>query len=1730
MRITLIENLTLIAHSQHQNQAGNTLISVILIIPYIQYLSLLLPSHGWSYWNYKDGYLQFIQKACSYFTITPFFEFENNFIYYPFTIFSLIIMVGLILYLSIFTLEIESKDKKIKYKEGRTSTLCTIILFTIQTLQIPCYKFYIQQIIEAQQKNLQNQLILNIISIILYCLYIFMSEYFLRQYSFTPYHPMQQKFTRLNAYQILLNLAAIILTLEQESELQNLIGLLVLHSIFILKMLNYLYYKPEAPHKNMIHFEISFTLESIAILITVNVFSENQIFPERQIGIYIMFIFSLGMILGNLIFTFLLQFIFDQRTRYLYQIYQLYSYIGNITSNSITTYNLIIYQLINDKNFSQFQRKVILNKKSTQMQDYFKLGLYIVTEIFINLKEQQKTDLEELQLLFVSFLALIRNKPLIAYVEFKKFEQNVNIKKSQYFQLMKGRIDRHLQNKITAIQLIYEKEQSYLKNPTLLKSVSPTELYEYCLIEQKFQEKVYDLIQLKISIWEFQITGCKTLYNFEDFAINLSKQIIECIFYLRSQSIYVIQEEYIKNCDDILRLKICSMFHSFVLNDYYSAHICEQKIQDIMKVETTYEQNVITRSNILKDETILIIISIVKQLGLILNQSKSQLANYFGYTNTEFQQIVDLKELMPQYFGSKHDQFLQAYIKDPRSDLAYKETLTFAQGKNGFLIPQYLNIYNNFVINDDFTIIGSLTKEREIHNYLIFDEYGKCIGITQQLSKLLVPQNHLEYFLANINSFFVYMFLPHIHIYMNDVLNNSINNNEGVIQQKSVLLYVFSDFIDLQKMHHTILSSYQQPSQKFVQQTGVFQQQFEQMNSLITSPRNGNTKRLISETKPSNLMEDFKNLEQSSLDFFKIGQKQQYQKQNIITTQQNQTSIKENEIIDFLNAIEVLQKTIYFCTAKIQLSTLGKKENKQHYFILELSEFIDKSNQQDDERKQIRRQNLPIRKVTQRKSSHKHSFVQQFQTIPKSPDYQMDSSLMSPNGSVLQKKSFLDKSPVNSQILNYVSEKRLNLMGSLGQAHSESFSEELFSNEIQQVFQHQKEYKSNHQVGILKSQSSTKSGTTRQTAIEIVNKFKTKTSLISSLAIISLIKFIVLILFIIFLCINLTQINIFNNQVTKFITDINLPINLNKYFLNLFTYSWITSLQINNILNTSQFINNQMKIQNQRMETTFINLTTMYSNFISLEDNGYLENLNITHVDNTIYVQNVDFTDYIYHLQQIGYRLLHFESNQIYLSNLLKYRLNFANIIRNNFKIIQSLGLYYTDQQDGKIAVLFNQILIEIILIGIFILSQLFFWRKIEQYCQKILLLINRLTEKGAENQIIKFRLIGQIIKQTFGELGFKQQNCYKLCYTDMLSGKKGLKQYKSKVQSILIKSNGAKQQEILAKKSNSSTIPLNSRITNVQVNIIMKLIYIVINLSLLSFFFLGDYLLYKDQSQQLNPAYELAMDYIQFYLKFENTVSIALMIKSQQQIYYVMEEVIKEEKLILNQYDQEVNVTKFLQEAYSFNHSDLSSIYQKIIDSDIINDEDETSILTLYNNDFCLFFNSNDIPFCDKNLTQQEFKTQFGAYESKDNNSQLLKSGIVGIVSKMDVFLLQQYEYEYQTGKLDDDLIKLNQQLNSQDFNNIVVQHYLDTYQGFEEFFNLIQVSTINLITKQQNTQDLYQYMIGIFLVVFLIVSSIFMIIRMNLRLIQLRLLITLLPVEIMLDIYTISLLKILQ
>lgn len=56
-------------------------------------------------------------------------------------------------------------------------------------------------------------------------------------------------------------------------------------------------------------------------------------------------------------------------------------------------------------------------------------------------QERQSEDYEETLLFYISFLATYCKKPLIAFVELKKFEADQGQKKTLFFQVMRGEIN-----------------------------------------------------------------------------------------------------------------------------------------------------------------------------------------------------------------------------------------------------------------------------------------------------------------------------------------------------------------------------------------------------------------------------------------------------------------------------------------------------------------------------------------------------------------------------------------------------------------------------------------------------------------------------------------------------------------------------------------------------------------------------------------------------------------------------------------------------------------------------------------------------------------------------------------------------------------------------------------------------------------------------------------------------------------------------------------------------------------------------------------------------------------------------------------------------------------------------------------------------------------------------------------------------------------------------------------
>jgi hypothetical protein len=65
---------------------------------------------------------------------------------------------------------------------------------------------------------------------------------------------------------------------------------------------------------------------------------------------------------------------------------------------------------------------------------------------------------------------------------------------------------------------------------------------------------------------------------------------------------------------------------------------------------------------------------------------------------------------------------------------------------SGFISPVHVHLNFNFKNTSDFTMLGALLRKREEEDYLIFDEWGRILGITQKLFKQMIVKGALEEF------------------------------------------------------------------------------------------------------------------------------------------------------------------------------------------------------------------------------------------------------------------------------------------------------------------------------------------------------------------------------------------------------------------------------------------------------------------------------------------------------------------------------------------------------------------------------------------------------------------------------------------------------------------------------------------------------------------------------------------------------------------------------------------------------------------------------------------------------------------------------------------------------------------------------------------------------------------------------------------------------------------------
>lgn len=123
----------------------------------------------------------------------------------------------------------------------------------------------------------------------------------------------------------------------------------------------------------------------------------------------------------------------------------------------------------------------------------------------------------------------------------------------------------------------------------------------------------------------------------------MSSKILKLQIDLQAElSINLTKLEHISLQTNVIEIKIAALYFSSIVNDYYSTSICETTITEIFNVEHTLSNEIITNLKLVEDKVALIMLSMVKNRGLILNPDKKGLALYFGYDDSEFQRIQSI--------------------------------------------------------------------------------------------------------------------------------------------------------------------------------------------------------------------------------------------------------------------------------------------------------------------------------------------------------------------------------------------------------------------------------------------------------------------------------------------------------------------------------------------------------------------------------------------------------------------------------------------------------------------------------------------------------------------------------------------------------------------------------------------------------------------------------------------------------------------------------------------------------------------------------------------------------------------------------------------------------------------------------------------------------------------------------------------------------------------------------
>ncbi|CAK82142.1 unnamed protein product (macronuclear) [Paramecium tetraurelia] len=562
-------------------------------------------------------------------------------------------------------------------------------------------------------------------------------------------------------------------------------------------------------------------------------------------------------------------------------------------------------------------------------------------------------------------------------------------------------------------------------------------------------------------------------------------------------------------------------------------------------------------------------------------------------------------------------------------------------------------------------------------------------------------------------------------------------------------------------------------------------------------------------------------------------------------------------------------------------------------------------------------------------------------------------------------------------------------------------------------------------------------------------------------------KFIVILLIIIFLILQIYQSQNDGQTKIKLTQYIYAPQLMAKVYNDAFQLGFHKLIFQN--LETSQFLQNAFitqldyKLSQIREEYDFLHTELIKIDAIKHEISYSLDILQSR-------IQLTSIATFSEKIRENMIPLITYSADQIqFIKSILFFRMNIVQAYNISIDILDTFSIQLATYQTN-IMEFWNSILaVQLILFIIPFLININNWFKFEKRQKCIIQIITKINEDQA------YQLIDQ-----------------KLCFIKSAIQEKGNMINTLKQSLLSLKTSNLK--DFIPQSQNSikqrQTQTLYEKISNKQISIIPKLSVSIISYLLIAFLVGFGYLQTKLSDQTYQPIEQLIKTYVKFQAQLSYLISFASIMKGQQELLNIIQDIHDAELGNINTLFQDDQVPQSFHNLSQTYSKKVITLFSTIILTNQIDQKDKEILYDLYQGDFCNYLQES-IKFCNTNLTQSKFEKEYGQFYGYENNSDVLRTGIIGFISKLDSLLKNNFDLEISKSIYDQN--PSGPFYYFKDYNNLIVQFPLNISEGFNQFYEEVNYISSNLITKTMDSLFIFYICFGIFiLVIYLIISSI--------------------------------------